>query len=55
MNINVFNIVFANRTAVEPFILEVNEDEDINIAIAAYFNEKYGEVPVFDWELADEQ
>lgn len=54
MKINVFDIVLSDRTAVDDFILEVDEDEDVNAAIAEYLDDIYHEVPKFDWEYVDE-
>lgn len=54
MKINVFDIVLADRTAIEPFTIEIDEDEDVNTEIAEYLNEKYHEVPTFNWEYGDD-
>ena len=54
MKINVFDIVLADRTAIEPFTIDIDEDEDVNTAIAEYLDDKYDEVPTFDWEYGDD-
>lgn len=54
--IRVFDIKFKNKSEMEekPIIIEVDEDEDVNTAIEAYFQKNYGSVPSFDWEYVEE-
>ena len=54
MKINVFDIELSDGTLVEPFVLDLDEDADINAVIAEELDNKYGEVPEFDWEYVDE-
>ena len=54
MKINVFDIELSDGTLVEPFVLDLDEDVDINAVIAEELDNKYGEVPEFDWEYVDE-
>lgn len=52
MKINVFSIKFAGKPEMEPTTVEVDADEDVNTAIAAFFMKSCGAVPTFCWEYA---
>lgn len=50
----VFDIKFENKSEMEPITIEVDEDADVNTAIAAYFQKSCGSVPSFNWEYVEE-